>query len=74
VIIDADTEFQAKLRALRDAAGVPPEEAKQYEFVLSSALDTVDNSAPEHRKTLADQVEIAKHRKKSSSAQAGSRE
>jgi len=26
---------------------------------LSSALDTVDNSAPEHRKTLADQVEIA---------------
>jgi hypothetical protein len=74
VIIDADTEFEAKLRALRDAADVPPEEAKQYEFVLSNALDTVDNSAPEHRKTLADQVEIAKHRKKSNSAQAGSRE
>ncbi len=27
VIIDADTEFQAKLLALRDAAGVPAEEA-----------------------------------------------
>ena len=34
-IIDADTEFQAKLRALKDAAGVSPEEAKRYEFVLT---------------------------------------
>ena len=28
VIIDADTEFQAKLRALKDAAGVPAEEVR----------------------------------------------
>src|SRR6202020_3414868 len=49
VIIDADTEFQAKLLALRDAADVPPEEAKQYEFILSSALDTVASSAKDHR-------------------------
>ena len=27
IIIEADTEFQAKLRALKDAAGVAPEEA-----------------------------------------------
>jgi len=74
VILDADTEFQAKLRALRDAAGVPAEEAKQYEFVLSNAIDTVDTSTPEHRKTLADQEEIAKHRKKSDTRQVGSRE
>jgi hypothetical protein len=74
LIIDADTEFQAKLRALRDAAGVPAEEAKQYEFVLSNAIDTVDTSTPEHRKTLADQEEIAKHRKKSEARQTGSRE
>jgi hypothetical protein len=74
VIIDADTEFQAKLRALRDATGVPAEEAKQYEFVLSNAIDTVDTSTPEHRKTLADQEEIAKHRKKSDTRQVGSRE
>jgi hypothetical protein len=74
VIIDADTEFQAKLRALRDAADVRPEEAKQYEFVLSNALDTVDSSAPDHHKTLADQEEAAKHRKKSDSKQVGSRE
>src|ERR1700683_2450274 len=51
-IIDADTEFQAKLLALRDAANVPPQEAKQYEFVLSNALDTLDSAAEDQRKTL----------------------
>src|SRR5271169_5025473 len=54
VIIDADTEFQAKLRALKDAADVPTEEAKAYEFVLTNALDTVDGSAEDHRKILAE--------------------
>jgi len=73
VIIDADTEFQAKLLALRDAAGVPPEEAKQYEFVLSSALDTLNSSANDHRQLLADQEEAAKHRKKTDAARSGSR-
>src|ERR1700733_3821545 len=65
VIIDADTEFKAKLLALRDAAGVSAEEAKQYEFVLTNALDTVDGSVEEHRKLLVEQQEAAKHRKKS---------
>jgi len=62
-VIEADTEFQAKLRALRDAAGVPKEEAAQYEFVLSNALDTVDGSADDHHKLLEDQEEAAKHKK-----------
>src|SRR6202451_197639 len=73
LIIGADTEFQAKLLALRDAADVPREETKQYEFVLSTALDTLDSAAEDHHKTLADQEEAAKHRKKSDSRQAGSR-
>src|SRR3984957_15733314 len=34
IIIDADTEFQAKLRALKDASGVTPQEIARYEFVL----------------------------------------
>jgi len=62
VIIDADTEFQAKLRALKDAADVPREEAQQYEFVLTNALETIDSSAEDHRKLLADQEEQAKHK------------
>jgi len=73
VIIDADTEFQAKLRGLKDAADVPAEEARQYEFVLTNALDTLDTSAEDHRKLLAGQEEAAKHKKKSDSKQTGSR-
>jgi len=69
VIIDADTEFQAKLLALRDAADVRAEEAKQYEFILTSALDTLDGSTEDHRKLLGQQEEAAKHRKKSDSKQ-----
>jgi hypothetical protein len=64
LIIDADTEFEAKLRALKDAADVPPEEAKQYEFVLTNTLDTLDSSAEDHRKVLDEQEEASKHKKK----------
>jgi hypothetical protein len=71
VIADADTEFQAKLRALKDAANVPAEEVMQYEFVLTNALDTVDGSAEDHRKLLAEQEEAAKHKRRSDSKQSG---
>src|SRR6266853_609102 len=60
LVIDADTEFQAKLRGLKDAADVPPEEAQKYEFVLTNTLDTLDTSAAEHRKLLAEQEEAGK--------------
>jgi hypothetical protein len=63
LIIEADTEFQAKLRALKDAANVKPEESRQYEFVLSNVLDTVDTSSEDHKKLLADQEDAAKHKK-----------
>jgi len=63
MIIDADTEFQAKLLALRDAANVSPEEAKRYEFALANALDTLNASADDHRKLLEEQQEAAKHKK-----------
>jgi hypothetical protein len=60
LIVDADTEFQAKLRALKDAAGVSRSESDQYEFVLTNAIETVDSSVDDHRKLLADQEEQAK--------------
>jgi len=63
LVIAADTEFQAKLRALKEAANVPRSESSVYEFVLSNALDTVDTSADDHRKLLEDQEEAAKHKK-----------
>jgi hypothetical protein len=69
-IIEADTEFQAKLRALKDAADIPAEEARQYEFVLTNVLDSVDTSTEEHRKLLADQEDAAKHKKLNSNSSA----
>jgi hypothetical protein len=63
VVIDADNEFQAKLRALKDAADIPPDEFRQYEFVLTNVLDTVDTASEDHKKLLADQEDAAKHKK-----------
>ena len=64
LIIEADTEFQAKLRALKDSANTDAAEARQYEFLLSNALETVDSSADDHRKTVADVEEYMKRKKK----------
>jgi len=64
VIIEADTEFQSKLRALKNAADTNAAEASPYEFLLTDALDTVDSSADDHRKTLAEVGEYMKRKKK----------
>ena len=72
LIIAADTEFQAKLRALKEAADVPRAESSVYEFVLSNALDTVDTSADDHRNLLEDQEELAKHKKLNNNSSASS--
>jgi hypothetical protein len=64
VIIEADTEFQSKLRALKNAANSNAAELSQYEFLLTDALDTVDSSADDHRKTLAEVGEYMKRQKK----------
>jgi len=64
VIIEGDTDFQAKLRALKDSASAKPPEAKEYEFALSNAIETVDNEVVDHRQLLADQEEAANHKKK----------
>jgi hypothetical protein len=64
LIIEADTEFQAKLRALKNSANADAAEAKQYEFLLTDALDTVDSSADDHRKTVAEVEGYMKRKKK----------
>ena len=70
-IIDADLEFQTKLLALRDAANVPPTEASQYEFALSTALENLDSAAEDHKKLLADQEVEAKQKKLNKNASRG---
>jgi hypothetical protein len=60
-VIEADDEFQAKLRALKDAAGTG-KSAGRYAFVLSDALDDVDHSVGDHRQLVTEQEELAKHK------------
>ena len=64
LIIEADTEFQAKLRAIKDSATSDAAEAKQYQFVLANAIDTLDSSADDHRKTIGEVEDYMKHKKK----------
>jgi hypothetical protein len=66
-VIEGDTEFQAKLRALKSDDRTTRQEAAEYEFVLSSAIDTVDSGVDDHRKLLTEQEELWKHRKKGKS-------
>jgi predicted nucleic acid-binding Zn-ribbon protein len=61
-IIEADTEFQARIRALKDSATASKEDMKDYEFLLSNALDTLETSAQDHRQLLGEQEEAAKHK------------
>ena len=63
VVIEADTEFQSKLRALK-AANDSAADVSQYEFLLTDALDTVDSSADDHRKTVDEVEAYMKHKKK----------
>ena len=64
LVIEADTEFQSKLRALKDAAHTDAAESKQYEFLLSNAIETVDSSADDHRSTVPEVEEYVKRKKK----------
>lgn len=64
LIIEADTEFQAKLRALKDSANTDAAESRQYEFLLTNAIDTVDSSTDDHRKTVSEVEEYLKRKKK----------
>ena len=64
VVIEGDNEFQAKLRAIKGDPRSSKEEANEYEFVLSSAIETVDSAVDDHRKMLTEQEELWKHRKK----------
>lgn len=64
-VINADVEFQGRLRAIQDAAKPDLEETRLYDFSLQAASDTVDGSAKDHRELLTEQEEAAKHKKKS---------
>jgi hypothetical protein len=63
-IIEADAEFQGKLKALQEAGTASKENTKPFEFVLSNSLDTINDSINDHKQLVQEQEEAAKHRKK----------
>ncbi len=64
-VITADSAFQLKLRALKEAATDPKtaQEAKDYEFVLQDAIEAVDSNIQDSRDLLR-QVEKEKQEAK----------
>jgi hypothetical protein len=64
MVIEADNEFQAKLRALASARDSNPSEAEHYQFLLDNALETLDTGLQDHRQLLSEQEDAAKHKKK----------
>jgi hypothetical protein len=61
LLIEADSEWQLKLRTLKEQT--PPEELDQFSFVLANTMDSVKDSAASARETLQAQVELAKEKK-----------
>ena len=57
VVIEGDTDFQLKLRTLKDASSAPEvaKEAKDYEFVLTDATEAVDSDLDDSRAVLEKQ-------------------
>jgi hypothetical protein len=64
LVIEADTGFQSQLRALKNSDNADPKEAKQYAIELTDALESVDSSAEDHHKTLAEVERYVKQQKK----------
>jgi hypothetical protein len=63
-VIEADTEFGAKIRAFKSSLGNTQEE-RDDDFLIGSALEAVDSGAKDHRDLLAEQEQTFKNKKKS---------
>ena len=61
LVIEADSEWQLKLRQLKEKS--PQDELEQYSFVLINATDTVGDSAKTARETLQEQNKLAAEKK-----------
>ena len=65
LVIEADSEFQLRLRKLSDLAKDPKTEAdaEAYKFVLRDASESLANNADDARKTMQEQNALAKEKK-----------
>ena len=66
-LIEADADWQLRLRTLREAPVSDPgaaKEARQYYFALDSAIDSVESSGENARKVLDEQNKAFAEKKK----------
>jgi len=59
IVIEGDSDFQLKLRTLKEATASDPEtanEAKDYEFVLTDATEAVNGNLDNSREVLQKQI------------------
>jgi hypothetical protein len=63
-VIEADTEFQAKVRGLKSSLEASKEDAGQSDFLLTNVLETLDSSVQDHRQLLKHQEEEGGGKKK----------
>ncbi len=61
LLIEADSEWQLKLRQIKEKS--PADELQQFSFVLTNAVDTVSDSAKNARETLQEQNKLAAEKK-----------
>lgn len=64
-IIEANAEFQLKLRGLKEATALPEnaDEVKEWKYVLEDAEDAVNANGDNARRTLDEQNDLAKEKK-----------
>jgi len=64
-IIEANAEFDLKLRALKDSAAQPENanEAKDWRYILEDAFDAVGANGDNARATLEEQNQLAKDKR-----------
>ncbi len=64
-IIEANADFQLKLRGLKEAAVLPEntDEVKEWKYVLEEAGDAVNANGENARQTLDEQNQLAKDKK-----------
>jgi hypothetical protein len=63
-VIEADTEFQAKVRGLKSSLEASKKDAGQSDFLLTNVLETLDSSVQDHRQLLKRQEEEGGGKKK----------
>ena len=63
LIVEMDSEFQVKLRSIKEGPQANSAEARDYEFALQNAMESVNGNADDARQTLDEQNQLAKDKK-----------